>query len=81
MCLVCFGFVLSFSRNLHLSSMTPTVISSSRHDRMKDSCLFPLDAQVEEEADDEEIDYFRTELLYLTGLSQEPTNPLLLYLK
>ncbi|KAF8051188.1 hypothetical protein N665_1786s0015 [Sinapis alba] len=36
----------------------------------------PLDARVEEA--DEEIDYFRTELLYQAGLSQEPTNPLLL---
>ncbi|KAJ4903235.1 Tetratricopeptide repeat (TPR)-like superfamily protein [Raphanus sativus] len=36
----------------------------------------PLDARVEEA--DEEIDYFRTELLYQTGLSQEPSNPLLL---
>ncbi|WZY90012.1 hypothetical protein YC2023_046747 [Brassica napus] len=36
----------------------------------------PLDARVEEA--DGEIDYFRTELLYQTGLSQEPNNPLLL---
>ncbi|KAG2308574.1 hypothetical protein Bca4012_082347 [Brassica carinata] len=36
----------------------------------------PLDARVEEA--DEEIGYFRTELLYQTGLSQEPNNPLLL---
>ncbi|CAH8282466.1 unnamed protein product [Eruca vesicaria subsp. sativa] len=36
----------------------------------------PLDARVEEA--DEEIDYFKTELLYQTGLSQEPNNPLLL---
>lgn len=35
----------------------------------------PLDARVESEKD---IDYFRTELLYQTGLSQEPDNPLLL---
>ncbi|KAF2603848.1 hypothetical protein F2Q70_00028090 [Brassica cretica] len=36
----------------------------------------PLDARVEEA--DEDIHYFRTELLYQTGLSQEPNNPLLL---
>ncbi|WZY92919.1 hypothetical protein YC2023_065248 [Brassica napus] len=35
----------------------------------------PLDARVEAEKD---IDFFRTELLYQTGLSQEPDNPLLL---
>ncbi|KAJ0238820.1 Uncharacterized protein HA466_0233740 [Hirschfeldia incana] len=35
----------------------------------------PLDARVET---GEDIDYFRTELLYQTGLSQEPDNPLLL---
>ncbi|ESQ51483.1 hypothetical protein EUTSA_v10016462mg [Eutrema salsugineum] len=35
----------------------------------------PLDARVEAE---EHMDYFKTELLYQTGLSQEPNNPLLL---
>lgn len=35
----------------------------------------PVDARVETE---EHMDYFKTELLYQTGLSQEPNNPLLL---
>ncbi|KAJ0260064.1 Uncharacterized protein HA466_0063200 [Hirschfeldia incana] len=47
------------------------------HDTRK-RFVSPLDARVEEEEADEEIDYFRTELLYQTGLSQEPNNPLLL---
>ncbi|XVE59391.1 hypothetical protein DITRI_Ditri05aG0043000 [Diplodiscus trichospermus] len=38
--------------------------------------ISPVTAKIESEGDYE--DYFRTELLYQTGLSQEPNNPLLL---
>uniref|UniRef100_A0A5B6YM16 Uncharacterized protein n=1 Tax=Davidia involucrata TaxID=16924 RepID=A0A5B6YM16_DAVIN len=45
------------------------------HETMK-SFVSPVTAKIV--ADDDYVDYFRTELLYQTGLTKEPNNPLLL---